>query len=154
RARLRARDRSGAARGAVATVLGAVRRAGRVRRAAAADGAHAGRRGRAAGRDPAPGDRGRPDASRARGAGGQGDRAGGGDRRGGDGVIDGSGAIVFVGPTLPAAEVAARLPGARVLPPVAVGDVLALRRRSVRRIAIIDGAFEHMAAVWHKEILL
>jgi hypothetical protein len=62
---------------------------------------------------------------------------------------------VFVGPTLPAAEVAARLPGARVLPPVAVGDVLALaRRRGARRIAIIDGAFERMAAVWHKEILI
>jgi hypothetical protein len=63
--------------------------------------------------------------------------------------------VVFVGPTLPAAEVAARLPGARVLPPVAVGDVLALaRRRGFARIAIIDGAFERMAAVWHKEILI
>ena len=64
---------------------------------------------------------------------------------------------VFVGPTLPAGEVAARLPGARVVPPVAVGDVLALvRRRGARpqAIAIIDGAFERMAAVWHKEILL
>ncbi len=60
--------------------------------------------------------------------------------------------IVFVGPTLPAAEVAARLPGAIVRPPVAVGDVLALR--GVKRIAIIDGYFERMAAVWHKEILL
>ncbi len=67
----------------------------------------------------------------------------------------GAGTLVFVGPTLPAAEVAARLPGVRVLPPVAVGDVLALaRRRDVRRLAIIDGAFEHMAAVWHKEILI
>lgn len=67
----------------------------------------------------------------------------------------GAGTVVFVGPTLAAAEVAARLPGARVLPPVAVGDVLGLaRRRGVRRIAIIDGAFEHMAAVWHKEILI
>jgi hypothetical protein len=63
--------------------------------------------------------------------------------------------IVFVGPTLAAAEVAARLPGATVLPPVAVGEVLALvRRRGLARIAIIDGFFEHMAAVWHKEILL
>jgi hypothetical protein len=63
--------------------------------------------------------------------------------------------VVCVGPTLAAAEVAARLPGARVVPPVAVGDVLAwVRRRRVARIAIIDGAFEHMAAVWHKEILL
>jgi hypothetical protein len=65
--------------------------------------------------------------------------------------------VVFVGPTLPAAEARARLPGARVLPPVAMGDVLALVRTPAlraRRIAIIDGAFEHMAAVWHKEILL
>jgi hypothetical protein len=63
--------------------------------------------------------------------------------------------VVFVGPTLPAAEVTARLPGARVLPPVAVGEVLALaRRRGIARIAIIDGAFERMAAVWHKEILI
>jgi hypothetical protein len=63
--------------------------------------------------------------------------------------------IVFVGPTLPAAEVARRLPGAEVRPPVAVGDVLRLaRRRSIVRIAIIDGYFERMAAVWHKEILV
>src|SRR5262249_8598482 len=96
-----------------------------------------------------------PDPPGARRAGGQGDRAGGGDRRGGDGMTEGSRTIVFVGPTLPAAEIAARLPGARALPPVAVGDVLALlRRRGAARIAIIDGAFEHMAAVWHKEILL
>ncbi|HVK84540.1 MAG TPA: TfuA-like protein [Kofleriaceae bacterium] len=63
--------------------------------------------------------------------------------------------LVYVGPTLPAAEVAARLPGARVLPPVAVGDVLrAVKRGGVRRIAIIDGYFERMAAVWHKELLV
>ena len=64
--------------------------------------------------------------------------------------------IVFVGPTLPASEVAARLAGAIVAPPVGVGDVLALvqARRRPARIAIIDGYFEHMAAVWHKELLL
>ncbi|MBA3451559.1 MAG: tfuA protein [Deltaproteobacteria bacterium] len=62
--------------------------------------------------------------------------------------------LVYVGPTLRAAEVAARLPDATVLPPVAVGDVLvAIRRRGVSRIAIIDGYFERMAAVWHKELL-
>jgi len=62
--------------------------------------------------------------------------------------------LVYVGPTLPAAEVARLLPGATVLPPVAVGDVLlAIRRRGVKRIAIIDGYFERMAAVWHKELL-
>jgi hypothetical protein len=63
---------------------------------------------------------------------------------------------VFVGPTLPAAEVRARLPGAIVEGPVAVGDVLRLvqRRRRIARIAIIDGYFERMAAVWHKELLV
>ncbi len=63
--------------------------------------------------------------------------------------------LVFVGPTLAADEVRARLPGATVLPPAAVGDVLrATRRRGVRRIAIVDGYFEQMAAVWHKEVLV
>jgi hypothetical protein len=63
--------------------------------------------------------------------------------------------LVFVGPTLPAAEVTRLHPGATVMPPVAVGDVLALvRRRGLVRIAIIDGYFERMAAVWHKELLL
>lgn len=63
--------------------------------------------------------------------------------------------LVFVGPTLPAAEVSRLLPGAIVVPPVAVGDVLRLvrARRRPARIAIIDGYFERMAAVWHKEIL-
>ncbi len=63
--------------------------------------------------------------------------------------------LVYVGPTLPAAEVQRRLPDALVLPPAAVGDVLlATRRRGVARIAIIDGYFERMAAVWHKEVLV
>jgi hypothetical protein len=63
--------------------------------------------------------------------------------------------LVYVGPSLPAAEVARLLPAARVMPPAAVGDVLkATRMRGVRRIAIIDGYFERMAAVWHKEILV
>ncbi len=63
--------------------------------------------------------------------------------------------IVFVGPTLVRAEVARVLPDATIAPPVSVGDVLRLaRRRTVRRIAIIDGYFERMAAVWHKEILI
>ncbi|HUJ61919.1 MAG TPA: TfuA domain-containing protein [Kofleriaceae bacterium] len=62
--------------------------------------------------------------------------------------------IVFVGPTLPAAEVGARLPGARIEPPAAVGDVLRALRRRPARIAIVDGYFERMAAVWHKEILV
>lgn len=63
--------------------------------------------------------------------------------------------LVFVGPTLPAAEVRARLPAAVLRPPVAAFDVLrVLARRPPARIAIIDGYFERMAAVWHKELLL
>jgi hypothetical protein len=63
--------------------------------------------------------------------------------------------LIYVGPTLPAAEVRDRLPEAEVLPPAAVGDVLrATRRRGIARIAIIDGYFERMAAIWHKEILV
>lgn len=63
--------------------------------------------------------------------------------------------VVFVGPTLPADEVRAALPEAEVAPPVAAFDVLRrLRRRPPARLAIIDGYFERMAAVWHKELLL
>ena len=69
-----------------------------------------------------------------------------------------SSTIVFVGPTLPAAEVTALLPDAEARPPVAVLDVLRLLhergRRPPARLAIIDGYFERMAAVWHKELLL
>jgi hypothetical protein len=63
--------------------------------------------------------------------------------------------LIYVGPTLAADEVRARLPGATVLPPAAVGDILrASRRRDVACIALVDGYFERMAAVWHKEILV
>jgi hypothetical protein len=60
---------------------------------------------------------------------------------------------VFLGPSLPVAE-ARRLLDAVYLPPVAVGDLYRLVRdaRPVR-VAIVDGYFERMAAVWHKEIL-
>ncbi|HTL32168.1 MAG TPA: TfuA domain-containing protein [Kofleriaceae bacterium] len=47
------------------------------------------------------------------------------------------------------------LPAAVVRPPAAVGDILrAAHDKRVARIAIIDGYFERMAAVWHKEILI
>ena len=63
--------------------------------------------------------------------------------------------VVFVGPTLARTAIEKRLPDAIIRPPVAVGDVLALTRdRRLARIAIIDGYFERMAAVWHKEILV
>jgi len=60
---------------------------------------------------------------------------------------------VFLGPSLPVAE-ARRLLDAIYLPPAAVGDVYRLVRDAhPARIAIVDGYFERMAAVWHKEIL-
>jgi hypothetical protein len=60
---------------------------------------------------------------------------------------------VFVGPTLSADEV--RAAGFEPRPPAAVGDILrAAYERGIARIALVDGYFERMAAVWHKELLI
>jgi hypothetical protein len=61
--------------------------------------------------------------------------------------------VVFTGPTLPAAEAAALLPGARVLPPVRHGDLLGLDLAAGDRVLIIDGVFWQTASVRHREIL-
>ncbi|MBB4286278.1 TfuA-like protein [Roseospira goensis] len=61
--------------------------------------------------------------------------------------------VVFLGPTLPAREVAARLPEADLRPPVSQGDVLRAVQAGARAIGIVDGYFERVPAVWHKEIL-
>jgi hypothetical protein len=61
--------------------------------------------------------------------------------------------IVFLGPSL-APEVAEKICPARYLPPVACGDVLRSLRLRPKVLAIIDGLFENVPAVWHKEILL
>lgn len=62
-------------------------------------------------------------------------------------------AVVFLGPTLPHGEARERL-DAVYLPPVAQGDVWrALAAWRPRAIGIVDGAFRHVPAVWHKEIL-
>ena len=60
--------------------------------------------------------------------------------------------IVFTGPTLPAADARAVL-DATYLPPVSEGDVYRAAREGPRAIGIIDGYFESVPAVWHKEIL-
>jgi hypothetical protein len=64
--------------------------------------------------------------------------------------------VIFVGPTLPVEVVRALAPDAEIRPPAAVGEILdlALARRRPTRIALIDGYFERMAAVWHKELLV
>ena len=59
---------------------------------------------------------------------------------------------VFVGPTLRVAEARAEL-DAVYLPPVSQGDVYRAVRAGARAIGIVDGYFERIPAVWHKEIL-
>ena len=59
---------------------------------------------------------------------------------------------LFVGPTLPQAEIGT-LCDFVCLPPVAQGDVIRLARARPRAIGIIDGYFDGVPAVWHKEIL-
>ncbi|HWU36594.1 MAG TPA: TfuA-like protein, partial [Candidatus Acidoferrum sp.] len=60
---------------------------------------------------------------------------------------------MFIGPTLSPEDAAATL-DAIYLPPVQQGDVYrATMRHHPRAIGIIDGYFEHVPSVWHKEIL-
>ncbi|OJT22658.1 tfuA protein [Archangium sp. Cb G35] len=59
---------------------------------------------------------------------------------------------VFVGPTLPAEQARQEL-DAVFLPPAAQGDVYRAAREHPEAIGLIDGYFERLPAVWHKEIL-
>lgn len=60
---------------------------------------------------------------------------------------------VFLGPSLPRAEAEAIL-AADYLPPVRQGDIYRLvQQRRPRAIAVIDGYFQEVPSVWHKEIL-
>ena len=59
---------------------------------------------------------------------------------------------IFTGPTLSAEDGAAEL-DAIFLPPAAQGDVYRASLDSPRVIGIIDGYFERIPSVWHKEIL-
>ncbi len=61
-------------------------------------------------------------------------------------------AVIFTGPTLSAAD-AKRVLDADYLPPAAEGDVYRVARQGPQVIGIIDGYFERVPAVWHKEIL-
>lgn len=60
--------------------------------------------------------------------------------------------IVFVGPTLPHAEARGIL-DARYLGPAAQGDVYRAALEKPWGIAVIDGYFQRVPAVWHKEVL-
>jgi len=61
---------------------------------------------------------------------------------------------VFVGPTIEAGVVTSLLPDARIEAPVAAGDVCRAVDRGDRALLIIDGLYERVPSVWHKEILL
>jgi hypothetical protein len=60
--------------------------------------------------------------------------------------------VVFLGPTLRVEDARAEF-DAIYLPPVAQGDLYRAARQKPFAIGIIDGYFERLPAVWHKEIL-
>jgi hypothetical protein len=60
--------------------------------------------------------------------------------------------FVFTGPTLPPAQARAEL-DAIYLPPASQGDVYRVSQARPRAIGIIDGFFDQVPSVWHKEIL-
>jgi hypothetical protein len=60
--------------------------------------------------------------------------------------------IIFLGPTLPDDEAVLALE-AEFLPPVQLGDVWRVAQERPCAIGIIDGLFDQVPAVWHKEIL-
>ncbi len=63
--------------------------------------------------------------------------------------------FVFLGPSLPL-DRAREIVDAVFLPPVAMGDLYVLvktRAKAGDVVAIVDGLFEQVGAVWHKEIL-
>lgn len=61
-------------------------------------------------------------------------------------------AYIFTGPTLPP-TVARRHFSAVFLPPVSQGDIIRVLDMKPDSIGIIDGYFENVPSVWHKEIL-
>lgn len=60
---------------------------------------------------------------------------------------------VFLGPTLPAAEARAALPEVEVRPPATRGDVLRAVTEGATLLGIVDGYFDQVESVTHKEIL-
>jgi hypothetical protein len=62
-------------------------------------------------------------------------------------------AIIFAGPSLPPASRPIAEPGIEWRPPARQGDVYRAAQTGPTAIGIIDGYFEFVPAVWHKEIL-
>jgi hypothetical protein len=63
------------------------------------------------------------------------------------------GLVVFLGPSLPAAQARKLAPSCTVLPPARQGDVWKALAGRPRVIALIDGVFESTPPVWHHELL-
>ncbi|MBX5480261.1 MAG: hypothetical protein IRZ16_00205 [Myxococcaceae bacterium] len=61
--------------------------------------------------------------------------------------------IVFLGPSLPAAEARRLAPRATFWPPARQGDIWRALKMRPRAIALIDGVFEAQPSVWHHELL-
>ncbi|CEG55753.1 TfuA-like protein [Legionella fallonii] len=61
---------------------------------------------------------------------------------------------VFLGPTLDLQTAKSYLNDAHYHPPVQCGDMIRLLRLQPKRIILIDGLYEQVPAVWHKEIML
>lgn len=60
--------------------------------------------------------------------------------------------VVFAGPSLPdASEMASG--DTKILPPTTQGDIMKALQDGAKAIGLIDGQFEFVAPVWHKEIL-
>jgi hypothetical protein len=61
---------------------------------------------------------------------------------------------VYLGPTLQASKAKHYLWQAHYHPPIQCGDLIRLLRLNPKRILIIDGVYENVPAIWHKEIML
>ncbi|MCG7587286.1 TfuA-like protein [Photobacterium sp. OFAV2-7] len=61
--------------------------------------------------------------------------------------------IVFAGPSIASETIANILPGAEIKPPAKQGDLYLAVQDKPQIIVLIDGFFERIPAVWHKEVL-
>lgn len=61
--------------------------------------------------------------------------------------------LLFTGPSLHPQIAQSILPDATIMPPIQCGDIIRCLRLKPTAIIVLDGYFERVAAVWHKEIL-
>lgn len=61
--------------------------------------------------------------------------------------------VIFAGPTITAQQVHEIVEDATVMPPASMGDVFKAAQNMPKAIGIIDGYFDGVPSIWHKEIL-